>query len=75
MSFSSCVSFLLQDILFGSDHEASLYLANLVEGTYLFQLRVSDGQGRSSTAMATVEVRPGRVCHVCKETIVTGIVL
>ncbi|XP_053091118.1 dyslexia-associated protein KIAA0319 isoform X2 [Pangasianodon hypophthalmus] len=46
------------DILFGSDHEASLYLANLVEGTYLFQLRVSDGQGRSSTAMATVEVRP-----------------
>ncbi|XP_046702970.1 dyslexia-associated protein KIAA0319 isoform X2 [Silurus meridionalis] len=46
------------DILFGSDHEPSLYLANLVEGTYLFQLRVSDGQGRSSTAMATVEVRP-----------------
>ncbi|KAM9488878.1 dyslexia-associated protein KIAA0319 isoform 2-T2 [Clarias gariepinus] len=46
------------DILFGSEHEASLYLANLVEGTYLFQLRVSDAQGRSSTAMATLEVRP-----------------
>ncbi|KAF4087926.1 hypothetical protein AMELA_G00077080 [Ameiurus melas] len=46
------------DILFGSDHEAFLYLANLVEGTYLFQLRVNDGQGHSSTAMATVEVRP-----------------
>ncbi|KAF5905715.1 dyslexia-associated protein, partial [Clarias magur] len=46
------------DILFGSEHEASLYLANLVEGTYLFQLRVSDAQGRSSTATATVEVRP-----------------
>ncbi|XP_017314573.1 dyslexia-associated protein KIAA0319 [Ictalurus punctatus] len=46
------------DILFGSDHEAFLYLTNLVEGTYLFQLRVTDGQGHSSTAMATVEVRP-----------------
>ncbi|KAK3571450.1 hypothetical protein QTP86_012078 [Hemibagrus guttatus] len=46
------------DILYVSDHEATLYLANLVEGTYLFQLRVSDGQGHSSTAMATVEVRP-----------------
>uniref|UniRef100_A0A672L4S8 Si:ch73-215d9.1 n=1 Tax=Sinocyclocheilus grahami TaxID=75366 RepID=A0A672L4S8_SINGR len=29
-----------------------------VEGTYLFQLRVSDIQGRSSMATATVEVRP-----------------
>nr|XP_021322651.1 dyslexia-associated protein KIAA0319 isoform X3 [Danio rerio] len=46
------------DVLYGSDHEASLYLANLVEGTYLFQLRVTDVQGRSSTATATVEVRP-----------------
>ncbi|XP_058252466.1 dyslexia-associated protein KIAA0319 isoform X2 [Hemibagrus wyckioides] len=46
------------EILYGSDHEATLYLANLVEGTYLFQLRVSDGQGHSSTAMATVEVCP-----------------
>ncbi|XP_062848175.1 dyslexia-associated protein KIAA0319 [Trichomycterus rosablanca] len=46
------------DILFDSEHEASLYLANLVEGTYLFQLRVTDGQGHSSTATATVEVRP-----------------
>ncbi|XP_060725815.1 dyslexia-associated protein KIAA0319 [Tachysurus vachellii] len=46
------------DVLYVSDHEATLYLANLVEGTYLFQLRVSDGQGHSSTATATVEVRP-----------------
>ncbi|XP_051999527.1 dyslexia-associated protein KIAA0319 isoform X1 [Xyrauchen texanus] len=46
------------DILYGSDHGAFLYLANLVEGTYLFQLRVTDAQGRSSTAMATVEVCP-----------------
>uniref|UniRef100_A0A672L1H5 Si:ch73-215d9.1 n=1 Tax=Sinocyclocheilus grahami TaxID=75366 RepID=A0A672L1H5_SINGR len=46
------------DVLYGSDHEAFLYIANLVEGTYLFQLRVSDIQGRSSMATATVEVRP-----------------
>ncbi|XP_059194804.1 dyslexia-associated protein KIAA0319 [Centropristis striata] len=46
------------DVLYGSDTKASLYLANLVEGTYLFQLRVTDAQGRSSAATATVEVRP-----------------
>ncbi|KAG9276145.1 dyslexia-associated protein [Astyanax mexicanus] len=46
------------DVLYGSDHEAFLYLANLVEGTYLFRLRVADSQGRSSSATATVEVRP-----------------
>ncbi|XP_042627860.1 dyslexia-associated protein KIAA0319-like [Cyprinus carpio] len=46
------------DVLYGSDHEAFLYLANLVEGTYLFQLRVTDVQGRSSMATATVEVCP-----------------
>uniref|UniRef100_A0A3B3UPU3 KIAA0319 n=1 Tax=Poecilia latipinna TaxID=48699 RepID=A0A3B3UPU3_9TELE len=32
-------------------------------GTYLFQLRVTDAQGRVSTATATVEVRPGRPPH------------
>ncbi|XP_062254876.1 dyslexia-associated protein KIAA0319 [Platichthys flesus] len=46
------------DVLYGSETQAALYLANLVEGTYLFQLRVADAQGRSSTATATVEVRP-----------------
>ncbi|KAI7806175.1 dyslexia-associated protein KIAA0319 isoform X1 [Triplophysa rosa] len=46
------------DVLYGTDHEAFLYLANLVEGTYLFQLRVTDALGRSSTATATIEVRP-----------------
>ncbi|KAK5891672.1 hypothetical protein CesoFtcFv8_012128 [Champsocephalus esox] len=46
------------DVLYGSETQASLYLANLVEGTYLFQLRVSDAQGRSGSATATVEVRP-----------------
>ncbi|KAK1794616.1 hypothetical protein P4O66_001338 [Electrophorus voltai] len=44
-----------QDVLYGSDHQASLYLANLVEGTYLFHLRATDTQGHSSTATATVE--------------------
>uniref|UniRef100_A0A8C7FGS5 PKD/Chitinase domain-containing protein n=1 Tax=Oncorhynchus kisutch TaxID=8019 RepID=A0A8C7FGS5_ONCKI len=48
------------DVLYGSEQQASLYLANLVEGTYLFQLRVTDTQGRSSSATATMEVRPGR---------------
>ncbi|KAF7657003.1 hypothetical protein LDENG_00033390, partial [Lucifuga dentata] len=46
------------DVLYGSENQASLYLANLVEGTYLFRLRVTDAQSRSSTATATVEVRP-----------------
>ncbi|XP_054483318.1 dyslexia-associated protein KIAA0319 homolog [Anoplopoma fimbria] len=46
------------DVLYGSGTQASLYLANLVEGSYLFQLKVTDAQGRSSTATATVEVRP-----------------
>lgn len=50
-----------QDVLYGSDSQASLYLANLVQGTYVFQLRVTDAQGRSSTAAATVEVRPGGI--------------
>ncbi|XP_035465036.2 dyslexia-associated protein KIAA0319 homolog isoform X1 [Scophthalmus maximus] len=46
------------DVLYGSETRPSLYLANLVEGTYLFRLRVTDAQGRSGTATATVEVRP-----------------
>ncbi|XP_076592791.1 dyslexia-associated protein KIAA0319 [Chaetodon auriga] len=46
------------DVLYSSETQASLYLTNLVEGTYLFQLRVTDAQGRSSAATATVEVRP-----------------
>lgn len=49
----------MQDVLYSSETQASLYLTNLVEGTYLFQLRVTDAQGRSSAATATVEVRPG----------------
>uniref|UniRef100_A0A087YA75 KIAA0319 n=1 Tax=Poecilia formosa TaxID=48698 RepID=A0A087YA75_POEFO len=46
------------EVLFGSETRRVLYLSDLVEGTYLFQLRVTDAQGRVSTATATVEVRP-----------------
>uniref|UniRef100_A0A8C9VXY0 KIAA0319 n=1 Tax=Scleropages formosus TaxID=113540 RepID=A0A8C9VXY0_SCLFO len=46
------------DVLYGSESWPSLHLANLVEGTYLFQLRVSDAQDRSSSATASVEVLP-----------------
>ncbi|XP_053743074.1 dyslexia-associated protein KIAA0319 homolog isoform X2 [Synchiropus splendidus] len=48
----------VQDVLYESDSSSALYLANLVEGTYLFQLRVTDAQGRSSSSTATVEVQP-----------------
>ncbi|XP_054875789.1 dyslexia-associated protein KIAA0319 homolog [Poeciliopsis prolifica] len=46
------------EVLFGSETQRVLYLSDLVEGTYLFQLMVTDSQGRVSTATATVEVRP-----------------
>ncbi|KAK0151240.1 Dyslexia-associated protein KIAA0319 [Merluccius polli] len=53
----------IQDVLYGSQTQASLHLSNLVEGTYLFQLRVTDAQGRGSVATATVEVRPDPVAR------------
>ncbi|XP_066572010.1 dyslexia-associated protein KIAA0319 isoform X1 [Amia ocellicauda] len=46
------------DVIYGSEQQAMLYLTNLVEGTYLFQLRVCDSKGDCSTDTATVEVRP-----------------
>ncbi|XP_061093171.1 dyslexia-associated protein KIAA0319 isoform X1 [Conger conger] len=46
------------DVLYGSEREAFLHLANLVEGTYLFHLSVTDSQSRTSKATATVELRP-----------------
>ncbi|XP_055019307.1 dyslexia-associated protein KIAA0319 homolog [Boleophthalmus pectinirostris] len=46
------------DVLFGSESSSSLVLVNLVEGSYLFHLRVTDAWGRSATATATVQVLP-----------------
>ncbi|RMC16247.1 hypothetical protein DUI87_08462 [Hirundo rustica rustica] len=46
------------DVIHGSDHEAVLQLTNLVEGTYIFHLKVTDTKGDSDVDSATVEVRP-----------------
>ncbi|NXO82416.1 K0319 protein, partial [Sitta europaea] len=46
------------DVIHGSDHEAVLQLTNLVEGTYIFHLKVTDAKGDSDIDSATVEVRP-----------------
>ncbi|NWU93360.1 K0319 protein, partial [Upupa epops] len=46
------------DVIHGSDHEAVLQLTNLVEGTYVFHLKVTDAKGDSDVDSATVEVRP-----------------
>ncbi|XP_034982306.2 dyslexia-associated protein KIAA0319 homolog [Zootoca vivipara] len=46
------------DVIHGSDHEAILQLTNLVEGSYSFHLKVTDGKGESDIDTATVEVRP-----------------
>lgn len=46
------------DVLYGSETQPSLFLSNLVEGTYLFQLRVTDTQSRTASATATIEVQP-----------------
>lgn len=49
-----------QDVLNSSDHQAVLFLGNLVEGKYSFTLTVTDSKGQSSTSRGTVEVKPGR---------------
>ncbi|XP_072365817.1 dyslexia-associated protein KIAA0319-like [Scyliorhinus torazame] len=41
-----------------SDHEAKLQITNLVEGKYIFHLKVTDMNGESDTDSTTVEVRP-----------------
>ncbi|NXC50563.1 K0319 protein, partial [Penelope pileata] len=46
------------DVILGSDHEAVLQLTNLVEGIYIFHLKVTDAKGDSDIDSATVEVRP-----------------
>ncbi|XP_041868302.1 dyslexia-associated protein KIAA0319-like protein [Melanotaenia boesemani] len=45
------------DVLNNSDHQAVLFLGNLVEGKYSFLLTVTDSKGQSSSARGTVEVR------------------
>ncbi|NXL84182.1 K0319 protein, partial [Alectura lathami] len=46
------------DVIHGSDHEAVLQLTNLVEGIYVFHLKVTDAKGDSDIDSATVEVQP-----------------
>lgn len=48
-----------QDVLNNSDHQAVLFLGNLVEGKYSFTLTVTDSKGQSSASRGTVEVKPG----------------
>uniref|UniRef100_A0A4W3HSN9 KIAA0319 n=1 Tax=Callorhinchus milii TaxID=7868 RepID=A0A4W3HSN9_CALMI len=46
------------DVMYGSDREAVLQLTNLVEGKYIFYLKVTDAKGESDIDSTTVEVRP-----------------
>lgn len=46
------------DVLNNSDHQAVLFLGNLVKGSYSFTLTVTDSKGQSSKARGTVEVKP-----------------
>ncbi|KAM4631188.1 dyslexia-associated protein KIAA0319-like protein isoform 1-T2 [Polymixia lowei] len=45
------------DVLNNSDHQAVLFLGNLVEGKYTFILTVTDSKGQTSTDRGTVEVK------------------
>ncbi|XP_075051582.1 dyslexia-associated protein KIAA0319-like protein homolog isoform X2 [Mixophyes fleayi] len=46
------------EVLNNSDHQAVLFLSNLVEGTYTYHLKVTDAKGESDSDRATVEVKP-----------------
>ncbi|XP_054577385.1 dyslexia-associated protein KIAA0319-like protein homolog [Eptesicus fuscus] len=46
------------EVLNHSDHHPVLFLSNLVEGTYVFHLKVTDAKGESNTDQTTVEVKP-----------------
>lgn len=56
---SLCSLVFHQEVLNNSDHQAVLFLGNLVEGKYSFTLTVTDSKGQSSTGRGTVEVKPG----------------
>ncbi|XP_061597084.1 dyslexia-associated protein KIAA0319-like protein [Cololabis saira] len=45
------------EVLNNSDHQAVLFLGNLVEGKYSFKLAVTDSKGQTNLARGTVEVR------------------
>lgn len=55
----SYVIYLWKDVLNNSDHQAVLFLGNLVAGKYSFTLTVTDSKGQSSSDTGTVEVHPG----------------
>ncbi|XP_066435529.1 dyslexia-associated protein KIAA0319 homolog [Eleutherodactylus coqui] len=46
------------DVMDSSENKPVLHLTNLVEGVYVFQLKVTDAKGDSDIDTATVEVRP-----------------
>ncbi|KAL6099503.1 kiaa0319l [Pungitius sinensis] len=46
------------EVLNNSDHQAVLFLGNLVEGKYSFTLTVTDSKGQTSTDSGTLEVKP-----------------
>uniref|UniRef100_A0A8C3B1H9 KIAA0319 like n=1 Tax=Cyclopterus lumpus TaxID=8103 RepID=A0A8C3B1H9_CYCLU len=46
------------EVLNNSDHQAVLFLGNLVAGKYSFTLTVTDSKGQTSTDGGTVEVKP-----------------
>lgn len=56
---STCPSLFHQDVLNSSDHQAVLFLGNLVEGKYSFTLTVTDSKGQSSSSRGAVEVKAG----------------
>lgn len=57
-----------QDVLNNSDHQAVLFLGNLVEGKYSFTLTVTDSKGQTNTDSGTLEVKPGTaVMDTCRK--------